>query len=167
RRRMFFIGLIVFLVASAICGLAGSVEVLVAARVVQAAGGAVLVPTSLGLLLPEFPPERRATATALWGATGAVAAAAGPSLGGVLIHAAGWRWVFFVNVLFGLAAIVPARRLLREARDPARGALPDAVGVVLLAGGVGALSLGIVQAPTWGWGSAGVLAALAAGALAL
>src|SRR3954470_12129062 len=126
RRRLFFVGLAVFVVASCLCGLAWSVPALVGARVVQAAGGAVLVPTSLGLLLPEFPLERRATATALWGAAGAVAAAAGPSLGGLLIHAAGWRWVFFVNVLFGLAAVVPARRLLRETRDP-RGTFPDAV----------------------------------------
>jgi EmrB/QacA subfamily drug resistance transporter len=167
RRRMFLIGLGTFVGASAACGLAPSVPALVGARAVQAAGGAVLVPTSLGLLLPEFPPERRATATALWGATGAVAAATGPSLGGVLVHWAGWRWVFFVNVLFGLAAVGPARRLLREVRDPARGALPDVVGVVLLAGGVGALSLGIVEAPSWGWGSGRVLAALGAGALGL
>src|SRR5919201_5756308 len=80
RRRTFLAGLGVFVAASAACGLAPSVPALVAARVVQAAGGAVLVPTSLGLLPPEFPLERRATATALWGATGAVAAATGPSL---------------------------------------------------------------------------------------
>src|SRR5919201_2967186 len=97
RRRMFFIGLITFLAASAVCGLAGSVPVLVGARVIQAAGGAILVPTSLGLLLPEFPISQRATATALWGATGAIAAAPGPPLGGVLVHATDWRLVFFVN----------------------------------------------------------------------
>jgi EmrB/QacA subfamily drug resistance transporter len=167
RRRMFLAGLGAFVAASAACGLAPSVPALVAARAVQAAAGAVLVPTSLGLLLPEFPPERRATATALWGATGAVAAATGPSLGGLLVQWADWRWVFFVNLLFGLAAVVPARRLLHEVRDPQRGALPDALGVALLAAGVGALSLGIVEAPSWGWGSARVLAALAGGALGL
>src|SRR5204863_222516 len=79
-------------------------------------------PTSLALLLPEFPLEQRATATAIWGATGAVAAATGPSLGGLLVHATGWRLVFFVNVLFAAAAIVPARRLLRP--DGARGTGP-------------------------------------------
>src|ERR1051325_6294680 len=114
RRRMFFIGLITFLAASAVCGAASSVEMLVAARVVQAAGGAILVPTSLGLLLPEFPLEQRATATALWGAVGGVAAATGPSLGGLLISWTDWRVVFFVNLVFGLVAWVPARRLLRE-----------------------------------------------------
>ena len=85
RRRMFFVGVSTFLAASAVCGLAPSVEVLVAARVVQAAGAAILVPTSLALLLPEFPLEQRATATALWGATGGIAAATGPALGGVLV----------------------------------------------------------------------------------
>ena len=118
RRRMFLIGVAAFVAASALCGLAPSPEWLVGARVVQAAAGAILVPTSLALLLPEFPPERRATAVAIWSATGAVAAALGPSLGGVLVDQAGWRWVFFLNVPIGLAALVPARRVLHEARDP-------------------------------------------------
>jgi MFS family permease len=99
RRRFFFLGLLVFLAASVASGAAGSVEVLIGARAVQALGGAMLVPASLGLLLPEFPLERRATATALWGATGAVAAAAGPSLGGLLVDWQGWRAVFFVLVM--------------------------------------------------------------------
>src|SRR5436190_24259009 len=132
RRRMFFIGLLTFLGASAVCGATSSVEMLVAARVVQAAGGAILVPTSLGLLLPEFPLEQRATATALWGATGAVAAATGPSIGGVLVDAANWRWVFLVNLPIGLAAWIPARRLLREVRGEPGDTLPDAAGVALL-----------------------------------
>src|SRR5918996_836200 len=112
-------------------GVASSPEGLVAARVLQAAAGAVLVPTSLALLLPEFPPARRATAVAIWSATGAVAAALGPSVGGVLVEEAGWRWVFFVNVPIGLAALVPARRLLQERREAAGAALPDALGTAL------------------------------------
>ena len=163
RRRMFFIGLITFLAASALCGLAGSVPVLVGARVIQAAGGAILVPTSLGLLLPEFPIEQRSTATALWGATGAVAAATGPSLGGVLVHATDWRLVFFVNIPIGLAALIPARRLLREQKQEG-GVLPDALGAVLLTLGVAALSLGIVKGPDWGWSSPGVVGSLVAAA---
>src|SRR3954470_2907920 len=98
RRRVFFWGLGLFLAASAACGLAPSAGALVAVRAVQAAGGALLVPTSLGLLLPEFPVQRRATATALWGATGGVAAATGPSLGGLLIEWTDWRLVFFVDL---------------------------------------------------------------------
>jgi MFS family permease len=151
RRRLFFAGLWTFVVASAVCGLAPSVEVLVAARIAQAAGGAMLVPTSLALLLPEFPLAQRATATALWGATGAVAAATGPSLGGLLVDATSWRWVLFVNLAIGLPALVPARRLLRETREANPGPLPDGLGVALLVAGVGLLSLGIVKGADWGW----------------
>jgi NTE family protein len=118
-------------------------------------------------MLPEFPPAKRATATAIWGATGAVAAATGPSLGGVLVDATSWRWVFLVNLLIGIPAAFPARRLLVEHRDESAGrALPDAVGTVLLATGVGLLSLGIVQGPEWDWDGR-VIAAAAAGVVLL
>jgi MFS family permease len=121
----------------------------------------------LGLLLPEFPLEQRATATALWGAVGGIAAATGPSLGGLLIEWTDWRLVFFVNLVLGAAALVPARRLLVEIRDPDRGAVPDALGVALLASGVGAVSLGIVQAPDWGWSDTRILASFAAAVVLL
>ena len=160
RRRMFLAAVSVFLAASAACGLSPSVEFLVGARVVQAAGAAMLVPTSLGLLLPEFPLERRATATATWGATGAVAAALGPSLGGVLVDATSWRWVFFVNLAIGLPALIPARRVLREIRVEHPGPWPDVVGVALLVAGVALLSLGIVKGEDWGWDSARVVGSL-------
>jgi EmrB/QacA subfamily drug resistance transporter len=166
RRRFFFVGLLLFLAASVACGAAGSVELLIGARAVQALGGAMLVPASLALVLPEFPLERRATATALWGATGAVAAAVGPSLGGVLVDWQGWRSVFYVNLLIGLPVLVPARRLLRESREP-QAALPDALGAALLAGGVGALALAIVEGPDWGWSSARVVGAFVASAALL
>ena len=166
RRRMFFIGVWTFLGASVLCGLASSPEMLVGARLLQAAGGAILVPTSLALLLPEFPLESRATAVAIWGATGAVAAALGPSLGGVLVDELGWRWVFFVNVPIGLAALVPARGLLRETRLGS-GPLPDALGTALLVVAVGALALGIVKGSEWGWDSARVLASLGVAAVLL
>jgi EmrB/QacA subfamily drug resistance transporter len=160
RRRMFLAAVSVFLAASAACGLAPSVAFLVGARVVQAAGAAMLVPTSLGLLLPEFPLERRATATATWGATGAVAAALGPSLGGVLVDATSWRWVFFVNLAIGLPALIPARRVLREIRVEHPGPWPDALGVALLVTGIALLSLGIVKGEDWGWDSARVIGSL-------
>jgi EmrB/QacA subfamily drug resistance transporter len=167
RRRMFFVGVSTFLGASVVCGLAPSVDVLVAARIVQAAGAAILVPTSLALLLPEFPLEQRATATALWGAAGGIAAAAGPALGGVLVAATSWRSVFFVNLAIGLPALIPARHLLRESRDPNPGPLTDMLGIVLLVAGVGLLSLGIVKGQDWGWGSAPVVASIVASALVL
>src|SRR6185295_9227575 len=167
RRRTFIVGMLTFLAASVAAGLAPTVEALVAARVIQAAGAAALVPTSLALLLPEFPLAQRATATGIWGAMGAVAAALGPSLGGTLVEAAGWRWVFFVNLAIGLPALIPARRLLRERTEATHGPLPDAVGVVLLVAGVALLSLGIVDGESWGWGSDRIVGALAGGALLL
>lgn len=164
RRRFFLAGMVVFLVASALCGFAWSVNVLIAARILQAIGGAIVVPTSIGLALPEFPATQRATATALWGAAGAAAAATGPSLGGLLVNWQSWRWVFFVNVVIGLPALFVARRLLTEIRTR-DAAFPDMVGAVLLGGAVAALSLAIVQGPTWGWDSPRVIGAFATAAL--
>src|SRR5688500_3141911 len=110
RKRLFIVGVWLFVIASVLCAVAPSVGLLIAARVPQAVGAAILAPTSLALLLPEFPAAERATATAIWGATGAIAAAAGPSLGGLLVDGIGWRAVFIVNLPIGLAALVPARR---------------------------------------------------------
>src|SRR5246127_3185061 len=156
RKRVFLGGVVLFLVASVACGLAPTVGVLIAARAVQAVGGAALVPTSLGLLLPEFPLEQRATATALWGATGGIAAATGPALGGVLIDVFDWRAVFFVNLFIGLPALIPARRLLRELREEHAAAFPSP------------LALAIVDGGQWGWGSTRIVAAFAAaGALGI
>ena len=166
RRRFFFLGVLLFLAASVVCGASSSVELLIGARIVQALGAALLVPASLALVLPEFPLEQRATATALWGATGAVAAATGPSLGGLLVEWQSWRWVFFVNLLIGIPALIPARRILRESRD-ARSTIPDPLGAVLLTVGVGALALGIVQGPSWGWSSVRVIGAFLLSAVLL
>lgn len=167
RKRLFVTGVLVFLAASVLCGVSGSVPMLVGARLFQALGGAILTPTSLSLVLPEFPVEKRATATSLWTATGAVAAATGPSLGGVLVSWQGWRTVFFVNLLIGLPALVPAKRLLRESRDAEAAGRPDGIGAALLALGIGALALAIIKGPEWGWASGGVLGAFAGAALAL
>src|ERR1700758_558567 len=164
-KRVFLAGVGLFLIASVGCGLAPTVGVLIAARAVQAVGAAALVPTSLGLLLPEFPLEQRATATALWGATGGIAAATGPALGGVLIDAFDWRAVFFVNLFIGLPALIPARRLLRELREEHAAALPSPLGIALLVGTIGALSLAIVEGGSWGWGSPHIVGAFAAAAI--
>jgi NTE family protein len=156
RRRLYAGGLALFTLASAWCAAAGSPEELVAARVLQAVGAAGVVPASLALLLPLFPPARRASAVAIWTATAAVASGVGPSLGGALIDAWGWRAVFLVNVPLGVLAVPLAVRLLAEQRDEA-GRMPDLLGTALLAGAVGTLALGIVQGGTWGWDGAAVL----------
>jgi EmrB/QacA subfamily drug resistance transporter len=167
RKRLFITGVLVFVAASVLCGVSVSVGMLVAARVVQAIGGAILTPTSLSLILPEFPLEQRATATALWTATGAVAAATGPSLGGVLVNWHGWRAVFFVNLLIGLPSLVPAWRLLQESKESQARRWPDGIGAAVLALGIGALALAIVKGPQWGWVSSGVVGALIAAAALL
>ncbi|MGZ6792861.1 MAG: MFS transporter [Mycobacteriales bacterium] len=165
RKRVFLAGLVVFAVASALCGVAPSVPLLVAARALQAVGGALLVPASLALLLPEFPLHKRATAVGLWGAVGAVAAATGPSLGALLVEGPGWRWVFYVNLPFCAGALVAGRRVLRESTGTPSGTRPDLLGVVLVTAVFGLLSLGIVQGEPWGWTSARTLAAFGGAAV--
>ncbi|HWI73420.1 MAG TPA: MFS transporter [Baekduia sp.] len=155
RKRAFLGGLAIFTVASAACAAAPSVGVLVAARVVQAAGAAVLTPSSLGLLLPEFPPEKRGLAIGLWAAVGGTAAAAGPVIGGLLVELS-WRWVFLVNVPVGIGAIVAGARVLREVRDDDP-AVPDLIGAGVLTAAVATLIGGIVEGPDWGWGDARVV----------
>jgi EmrB/QacA subfamily drug resistance transporter len=156
RKRGFLIGLGVFVTASALCAVAVSPEMLIATRVIQAVGAALLVPTSLALLLPEFPLTKRATAVGIWGATGGIAAAVGPSLGGLLVQA-DWRWVFLVNIPFGLAAAYAGTRVLVETRESTRSGRPDMAGALMLAAGIGLLSLGIVKGPGWGWDSSAVI----------
>jgi MFS family permease len=126
-----------------------------------------MIPTSLALLLPEFPPQRRAAAVGLWTAGAAVAATIGPTIGGLLVTAS-WRWVFLINLPLGGLTALAGARILRESRDPARGRRPDLAGALLLCLGVGALALGIVKGEDWGWASPATLGveALAAASLA-
>jgi EmrB/QacA subfamily drug resistance transporter len=166
RKRAFLLGLAVFSAASAACAAAPSVPALVAARALQASGAALLFPTSLGLLLPEYPPNKRGAAVGIWSAVGGVAAAAGPPLGGLLVQA-GWRWVFIVNVPIGLAAFIAGWRVLSDQREAQRAARPDVLGAVLFTGAIGALTLGIVEGQTWGWGGARVLGLFGAAAVLL
>jgi NTE family protein len=166
RRRLFVMGLEVFTAASLLCAIAPSPGALIAFRVVQALGAALLVPSSLALVLDAFPVEHRSHGVALLGAVAAVAAGLGPSLGGLLVAAANWRLVFLVNLPIGIAAVVLARRFIVESRAPGRRRLPDLLGAFVLALAVAALVLGVVKGPDWGWGSAGVLGSFAA-ALAL
>ena len=162
RRRTFVLGVLVFTVASALCGAAPTGGLLVAARVVQALGAALLVPASLALVVEAFPEERRTHAIGLWGATAAVAAGLGPPIGGALVEAGGWRWAFYVNIPFGIAAVLVARRQLVESRAPGRRRMPDLVGAALLAAALAALTLGIVKGNDWGWTSAALVGSMIA-----
>ena len=145
RKRTFLLGLALFSAASALCGLAPSAGALIAARALQAVGAALLLPSSLAVVLHAFVVARRASAVALWGAVGALAAAIGPSLGSLIIQSWGWRWVFYINIPVGIAAVVRGNKLLLESRDEAASELPDPFGIVLLIAGVALTALGIVE----------------------
>ena len=165
RERGFLLGVAIFVAASAACGAATSVPMLVAFRVVQALGAALLTPTSLGLILATSSPERRYGSVRTWTAVGGLAAAAGPVVGGLLV-ALNWRWVFLVNVPVGLLALVAGwRRLPRVPGHPVPA--PDALGALLITGGVAALVLGLVKGGSWGWGDARTETALAVAVIAL
>lgn len=166
RRRIFLVGLVVFSAASALCAAAWSVESLVGFRVLQAVGAALLMPTSLALLLDAFPPEKRAVAIGAWAGVGGVAAALGPPLGGLLVEAS-WRWVFLVNVPVGIVAVVAGLRVLRESRNEHDRRWPDLVGTGLLVAGVGLLSWALVEAPDHGWGSVRTIGGIVVGLLLL
>src|SRR5882762_10683927 len=162
RRRVFLAGMGVFTVASALCAIAPGVGVLVAARVLQGFGAAALTPTSLALILQAFPKSRVPQAIALWGAAGALAAALGPTIGGLFVEAWGWRSVFVINVPIGIAVAIFGRRLLDESREPDGAPLPDLVGTAALTIALVLLALGIVQSDKWGWSSPATLGALLA-----
>jgi EmrB/QacA subfamily drug resistance transporter len=161
-QRAFLAGSVLFTVASVLCGLAPSAGVLIAFRVVQAAGAAVLIPSSLALVLRAFPPEKIPVAVAIWGATGAVAGALGPTFGAVLVETASWRWVFFLNVPIGIFTVIAGRRVLVESRNDGA-VLPAPLGVVLIAVAAGLVSFGVVQSEEWGWGSTGTIGSIVAG----
>jgi EmrB/QacA subfamily drug resistance transporter len=165
RDRGFLIGVAVFVAASAACAAATSLPMLVAFRVLQAAGAALLTPTSLGLILASYPAERRGGAVRTWTAVGGIAASIGPAVGGVLV-AASWRWVFLVNVPIGLAALIAGWRLLPKIPGHP-GRRPDALSALLITGGVGALTLGLVEGGSWGWGDPRTLGVLLVAAVLL
>ncbi len=152
RRRIFRLGLTLFLVASVACGAAPSVDWLIAARVVQALGAALLTPASMSIVLAAFPSEKRAVAVSLWGAVGGLAAAVGPSLGSWVTATAGWSWAFYINVPVGLWALWRSARHVEEAVKPAQRRSMDIVGLLLLMLAVGAIALAIVESGESQWG---------------
>ncbi|MDT0310658.1 MFS transporter [Streptomyces sp. DSM 44917] len=164
-RQVFLLGLAVFTAASAACALAPGVGTLVAARAVQAAGAAMLMPTSLALLLAATPAEGRPRAIRLWASVGGIAAGLGPVAGGLLVEA-DWRWVFLINLPFGLAAFAAGLRALPALPRAEAGPFPDLAGAALLTLGIGALAVGLVRAEEGGWTGPETLGGLAAGAAA-
>ncbi len=165
RDTSFLCGVGLFTLASAACGAAQNVPMLVVFRVVQAAGAALMTPTSLGLLLATFAPDRRAGAVRVWTALGGFAAALGPLLGGILVLLS-WRWIFMVNVPIGLIAI--AVGWWKLPRVPGHDAAwPNAWAALLITIGISALVLALVKVNDWGWNSAGIVASLVLAACSL
>jgi EmrB/QacA subfamily drug resistance transporter len=165
RNLSFLAGIALFTAASAACALANSVEALIAFRLLQAAGAALLTPTSLGLILATFPPERRGGAVRTWAAIGGFAAALGPLVGGLLV-AASWRWIFLVNVPIGLLALLVG--YIRLPRIPGHDVpVPNSWAAALVTIGIGALAFGIVKVDDWGWASQGVALSFAVAATML
>src|SRR5262245_35777515 len=167
RRRVFASGLVLFTAASLLCGAATSIEMLDAARAVQGIGGAILFATSLALLADAFPEwKERSKALAIYGATIGASFAVGPAVGGAITSYLGWRWVFYVNVPVGIAAVVATYRWVRESRDP-NARRVDWAGQTALIGGLFLLVLALLRGNQDGWGSPAIVGELVGAAVLL
>ncbi len=149
-RRVFLAGSTMFTLASMACGLAPTVEVLIVFRILQAAGAAALIPSSLALVMHAFTQDQLPRAVAIWGVAGAVAGSLGPTLGAAIVEGLGWRWAFFVNLPVGVYTVMAGRRHLHESSDPET-KIPSLVGVALVAGAAALLSYGLIGSSTAGW----------------
>ncbi len=165
RRRIFLAGIVIFTTASGLCAIAGTSGELTVFRILQGIGAALMVPSSLGLVLQAFPPDRKAHAVALLSAVAALAAGIGPTLGGLLIALDSWRLVFLVNLPVGIASFFLARRYLAESRSPGRRLMPDLIGTFAFAIAISMLVLGVVKGEEWGWTSGRVLGSWAIAAV--
>jgi EmrB/QacA subfamily drug resistance transporter len=161
RKRIFLIGIATFTVGSLLCAAAQNAGWLIGARALQSVGGALQFPAGLALLLPAFPPERRQSALGIWGMSGGLAAAFGPTIGALLVGALGWRAVFGINVPLGALGVLIGGRWLVETKAADLPRSVDLISVPLASLSVAALVLAIVQGDTWGWGSGGVVGSLA------
>jgi EmrB/QacA subfamily drug resistance transporter len=159
RRRVFVVGVVWFAIASALCGLAPNPEVLIAARVLQGIGGALLTPGSLAMIQGAFATEDRAPAIGAWSGLGGVAAAIGPFVGGGLIDYASWRWIFLINLPLAAVTVFIAVRHVPETRDPQASSHFDWSGALLASLALGATTYALIE---WGGASAVVAAGLAA-----
>jgi len=153
RRKTFLSAVVLFTLASMLCGAATSVNWLILARVLQALGAAALVPSSLALVLQTFTRSKIPMAVAIWGAIGAVAGAVGPTLGALVVQHAGWRWAFYINLPVGLFSLFLGHKVLPEGRESKPGRFPDLLSIGLLVSGLGSMAYAIVQTEEWGWSS--------------
>ncbi|MCB0996577.1 MAG: MFS transporter [Acidimicrobiales bacterium] len=167
RKRALVTGELGFVAASVLCALAPGPGVLIAGRAVQALASTLVTPAGAALIVAAFPESRRATAVGMWSASGAAAAAVGPSVGAALVDAGGWRWAFWINLPGGLVGIALALLLLEEQRPSVARRIPDLFGAVVLMAGVGLVVLGLVQSSRWGWSDVRIPALLVGGVVLL
>ena len=151
QRTIFAIGLFVFTVASALCGFSQNPTQLIAARILQGVGGALLTPQTLAILTSIFPPERRGAAFGIWGGVAGLATVAGPTIGGALITYIDWRWIFFINVPIGIAALVATFAIIPDLR-PGRHHGWDLVGILIATTGLFGIVFGLIEGERYQWG---------------
>ena len=151
QRNLFALGLLVFTVASALCGLSQNVTELILARILQGVGGALLTPQTLAIIASLFPPERRGAAFGIWGAAAGLATVTGPTVGGAIITYIDWRWIFFINVPIGIGALIATFAIIPDLR-PGRRHGWDIVGVILATSGLFAIVFGLIEGQRYNWG---------------
>lgn len=161
RKRLFVIGMVIFTLASGLCGVSGwlgdqvgvsGINALIAFRVLQGFGGALMMPQSLALLMVVFPPAKRGAAFGVWGSIVALGAVVGPIIGGYLVSSYSWEWVFLINVPVGIVTVL-ASRIVPEATDPQASRNLDPVGVLLSGAGIFALVYALIEGNSHGWTS--------------
>jgi EmrB/QacA subfamily drug resistance transporter len=167
RRLMFLIGLVLFTAASVGCGAAGDINALIALRALQGLGAALLTPAGLSILTATFAPEERGLAIGLWSAVLGVGVALGPLVGGVLVQAASWRWVFIINVPIGIICFIATLLWVEESRDTTQKRRLDLPGVATSSIGLFALTLGLLKGNDYGWADGKTIGLLALGVGAL
>src|SRR3979409_2478221 len=154
QRNLFAIGLGVFTVAAALCGISQDANQLIAARILQGVGGALLTPQTLAILTTLFPPERRGAAFGIWAGVAGLATLAGPTLGGAIVTYIDWRWIFFVNVPIGIAALILTFVIVPDVR-PGRSHGWDIVGTILATSGLFGVIFGLIEGERFNWGQIG------------
>ncbi len=165
RRKVFCVGVVWFSLASAACALAPDADALIVTRLLQGVGAALLTPGSLAIIEASFDPEDRGRAIGAWSGLGGVATAAGPLLGGYLIAAASWRWIFLINLPVGVLVLLLSIRHVPESRDPSVTGAIDVPGAVLAVIALGGLTYGLIEGPARGWSDPSVLGLLAVGVM--
>src|SRR5713226_3665213 len=151
QRNMFALGLAVFTLASALCGFSQNSTELIAARIVQGVGGALLTPQTLAILTSIFPPERRGAAFGVWGGVAGLATVAGPTVGGAIITYIDWRWIFYINVPIGIAALIATFLVIPDLR-PGRHHGWDLIGILVATAGLFAIVFGLIEGERYNWG---------------